>query len=138
MSKIQENKKKGMKSLKLWLEPIIKIEVYLMSNKKGWESLAKITQTKPQIKLLMWGLNGNSEFQNSEIQTLSQRSGMFTLIPSSNPNGPINKIVSNYPLCRVPEDGIGTRALETTKPWICLGFEQGDRPDFLAPYLCNQ
>jgi hypothetical protein len=95
MSKIQENKKKGMKSLKLWIEPIIKIEVYLMSNKKCWESLAKITQIKPQIKLLMWGLNGNSEFQNSEIQTLSQRSGMFTLIPNSNPNGPIDKIVSN-------------------------------------------
>ena len=95
MSKIQENKKKGMKSLKLWLEPNIKIEVYLISNKKGWESLAKITQLKPQIKLLMWGLNGNSEFQNSEIQTLSQRSGMFTLIPNSNPNGPIDKIVSN-------------------------------------------
>ena len=30
MSKVQENKKKGMKSLKLWLEPIIKIEVYLL------------------------------------------------------------------------------------------------------------
>ena len=69
MSKIQENKEKGMKNLKLWLEPIIQIEVYLISNKKGWESLAKITQIKPQIKLLMWGLNGNSEFQNSEIQT---------------------------------------------------------------------
>ena len=95
MSKIQENKKKGMKSLKLWLEPIIKIEVYLMSNKKGWEGLAKITQIKPQIKLLMWGLIGISEFQNSEIQTLSQRSGMFTLIPNSNPNSPIDKIVSN-------------------------------------------
>jgi hypothetical protein len=67
MSKIQENKKKGMKSLKLWIEPIIKIEVYLMGNKKCWESLAKITQIKPQIKLLMWGLNGISEFQNSEI-----------------------------------------------------------------------
>jgi hypothetical protein len=67
MRKIQENKEKGMKNLKLWLEPIIKIEVYLISNKKGWESLAKITQIKPQIKLLMWGLNGNSEFQNSEI-----------------------------------------------------------------------
>jgi hypothetical protein len=57
--------------------------------------LAKITQIKPQIKLLMWGLNGNSEFQNSEIQTLSQRSGMFTLIHNSNPNGPINKNVPN-------------------------------------------
>jgi hypothetical protein len=95
MSKIQENKKKGMRSLKLWIGPIIKSEVYLMSNKKCWESLAKITQIKPQIKLLMWGLNGISEFQNSEIQTLSQRSGMFTLIPNSNPNDPIDKIVSN-------------------------------------------
>ena len=95
MSKIQENKKKGMKSLKLWLEPIMKIKEYLMGNKKCWESLAKITQIKPQIKLLMWGLIGISEFQNSEIQTLSQRSGMFTLIPNSNPNGPIDKIVSN-------------------------------------------
>jgi hypothetical protein len=36
MSKIQENKKKGMKSLKLWIGPIIKIEVYLMGNKKCW------------------------------------------------------------------------------------------------------
>ena len=90
MSKIQENKKKGMKNLKLRLEPIINIEVYLINNKKGWESLAKITQIKPQIKLLMWGLNGNSE-----IQTLSQRSGMFTLIPNSNPNGPIDKNVPN-------------------------------------------
>jgi hypothetical protein len=84
-----------MKNQKSWLKPIINIEVYLISNKKGWESLAKITQTKPQIKLLMWGLNGNSEFQNSEIQTLSQRSSMFTLIPNSNPNGPINKNVPN-------------------------------------------
>ena len=95
MSKIQENNKNGMKSLKFWLEPIMKIKVYLMGNKKCWEGLAKIIQIKPQIKLLMWGLNGNSEFQNSEIQTLSQRSEMFTLIPNSNPNGPINKIVSN-------------------------------------------
>jgi hypothetical protein len=95
MSKTQENKKKGMKSLKLWLEPIMKIKVYLMGKKKCWESLAKITQIKPQIKLLIWGLIGNSEFYNSEIQTLSQRSGMFTLIPNSNPNGPIDKIVSN-------------------------------------------
>jgi hypothetical protein len=95
MSKIQENKEKGMKNLKSWLEPIINIEVYSLSNKKGWESLAKTTQIKPQIKLLMWGLNGNSEFQNSEIQTLSQRPRMFTLIPNSNPNGPINKNVPN-------------------------------------------
>ena len=95
MSKIQENKKKGMKSLKFWLEPIIKIKVHLMSNKNDWEGLAKITQINPQIKLLLLGLIGNSEFQNSEIQTLSQRSGMFTLIPNSNPNGPIDKIVSN-------------------------------------------
>jgi hypothetical protein len=56
--------------------------------------LAKITQIKLQIKLLMWGLNGNSEFQNS-VQTLSERSRMFTLIPNSNPNGPINKNVPN-------------------------------------------
>ena len=95
MNKIQENKKKGMKSLKLWLEPIMKIKEYLMGNKKCWESLAKIIQENPQIKLLLLGLIGNSEFQNSEIQTLSQRSGMFTLIPNSNPNGPIDKIVSN-------------------------------------------
>ena len=95
MSKIQENKDKGMKNLKSWLESIINIGVYSLGNKKGWESLAKITQIKAQIKPLMWGLNGNSEFQNSEIQTLSQRSGMFTLIPNSNPNGPIDKIVSN-------------------------------------------
>jgi hypothetical protein len=51
-----------MKNLKLGLEPIIKTEVYLISNKKGSENLAKITKIKPQIKLLMWGLNGNSEF----------------------------------------------------------------------------
>jgi hypothetical protein len=57
--------------------------------------LAKITQLKPQNKLLMWGLNGNSEFQNSEFQTLSKRSSVFTLIPNSNPNGPINKNVPN-------------------------------------------
>ena len=95
MWKIQENGEMGMKNLKSWLEPIINIEVYSLSNKKGWESLAKITQIKPQIKLLMWGLNGNSEFQNSEFQTLSQRSSVFTLIPNSNPNGPINKNVHN-------------------------------------------
>ena len=95
MCKIQENGEKGMKILKSWLEPIINIAAYSLSNKKDWESLAKITQIRPQIKLLMWGLIGISEFQNSEIQTLSQRSGMFTLIPNSNPNGPIDKIVSN-------------------------------------------
>jgi hypothetical protein len=72
MSKIQENGEKGMKNLKSWLEPIINIEVYLLSNKKGWESLAKITQTKPQIKLLMWRLNGEfwiSEFWISDLET---------------------------------------------------------------------
>jgi hypothetical protein len=53
MNKIQENKKKGMKSLKLGIRPIIKIEVYLLSNKKDWESLAKIIQENPQIKLLL-------------------------------------------------------------------------------------
>ena len=95
MNKIQENKQKRMKSLKFWVEPIIQVKVYLISNKKDWESLAKIIQIKPQIKPLLLGLIGNSEFQNSEIQTLSQRSGMFTLIPNSNPNGPIDKIVSN-------------------------------------------
>ena len=95
MNKIQENEEKGMKNLKFWVEPIIQVKVYLLSNKKDWESLAKIIQIKPQIKLLMWGLIGISEFQNSEIQTLSQRSGMFTLIPNSNPNGPINKNVPN-------------------------------------------
>ena len=95
MSKIQENREKGMKNLKSWLGPIIKLEVYSLSNKKDWESLAKIIQIKPQIKPLLLGLIGISEFQNSEIQTLSQRSGMFTLIPNSNPNGPINKNVPN-------------------------------------------
>jgi hypothetical protein len=35
MSKIQENKEKSMENLKLRLEPIMKIEVYLISNKKG-------------------------------------------------------------------------------------------------------
>ena len=76
MSKIQENKEKGMKNLKLWLEPIIKIEVYLISNKNGWESLAKITQIKPQIKLLMWRLNGEfwiSEFWISDLEPKIKR-----------------------------------------------------------------
>jgi hypothetical protein len=58
MSKIQENGEKGMKNLKSWLGPIINIEVYSLSNKKDSGSLAKITQLKPQNKLLMWGLNG--------------------------------------------------------------------------------
>ena len=71
MSKIQENKEKGMKNLKSWLEPIINIEVYSLSNKKGWESLAKITQIKPQIKLLMWGLNG--EFWISDLEPKIKR-----------------------------------------------------------------
>jgi hypothetical protein len=35
MSKIQESKEKGMENLKSRLEPIIKIEVYLINNKKG-------------------------------------------------------------------------------------------------------
>jgi hypothetical protein len=35
MCKIQENGEKGMKNLKSWLEPIINIEVYSLSNKKG-------------------------------------------------------------------------------------------------------
>jgi hypothetical protein len=37
----------------------------------------------------------------------------------------------------MPEDGIGTRALDTTKPKICLGLGLGDRPDFRAPNLCD-
>ena len=32
MSKIQETREKGMKNLKSWLEPIINIEVYSISN----------------------------------------------------------------------------------------------------------
>jgi hypothetical protein len=35
MSKIKENREKDIKNLKSWLEPIINIEVYLISNKKG-------------------------------------------------------------------------------------------------------
>jgi hypothetical protein len=35
MSKIKENRENDMKNLKSWLEPIINIEVYLISNKKG-------------------------------------------------------------------------------------------------------
>jgi hypothetical protein len=38
----------------------------------------------------------------------------------------------------MPEDGIGTQALDTTKPKICLGLGLGDRPDFRAPNLWNQ
>jgi hypothetical protein len=62
MNKIQENKKKGMKSLKFWVEPIIKIKVCLLSNKKDWEGLAKITQMNPQIS--PWSMNPwrNSDF----------------------------------------------------------------------------
>jgi hypothetical protein len=37
---------------------------------------------------------GFSKRQN-EFQTLSQRSSVFTLIPNSNPNGPIDKNVHN-------------------------------------------
>jgi hypothetical protein len=33
------------------------------------------------------------------------------------------------------EDGIGTRALDTTKPKICLGLGLRDRPDLRAQYL---
>jgi hypothetical protein len=76
MSKIQENGEKGMKNLKSWLEPIINIEVYSLSNNKGWESLAKITQIKPEIKLLMWGLNGEfwiSEFWISDLEPKIKR-----------------------------------------------------------------
>jgi hypothetical protein len=62
MSKNQGNKEKGMKNLKLWLEQIVKIKVYLISNKKGWESLAKITQANSQIS--PWTMNPwrNSDF----------------------------------------------------------------------------
>ena len=35
MSKIQENREKGMKNLKSWLELIINIKVYSLSDKKG-------------------------------------------------------------------------------------------------------
>ena len=68
MSKIQENGEKGIENLKSWLGLIINIEVYSLSNKKGWGSLAKINQIKPQNKLLMWGLNG--EFWISEFWIL--------------------------------------------------------------------
>jgi hypothetical protein len=76
MSKIQENGEKGMKNLKSWLGPIINIEVYSLSNKKDWGSLAKITQLKPQNKLLVWGLNGefwNSEFWISDLEPKIKR-----------------------------------------------------------------
>jgi hypothetical protein len=95
MSKIQENGEKGMKNLESWLGPIINIEVYLISNNKDSGSLAKIIQIKPQASFSCRDSIGNSEFQNSEFQTLSQRSSVFTLIPNSNPNGPINKNVPN-------------------------------------------
>jgi hypothetical protein len=57
--------------------------------------LAKIIQIKPQASFSCGDSIGNSEFQNSEFQTLSQGSSVFTLIPNSNPNGPINKNVPN-------------------------------------------
>ena len=107
MSKIQENKKKGMKSLKLWLEPIINIEVYLIRNKKGWESLAKTTQIKPQIKLLMWGLNGNSEFQNSEIQTLSKDQGCSPWSLTQIIMAPLTKMCLINPSVMCQEMGLG-------------------------------
>jgi hypothetical protein len=71
MSKIQENGEKGIENLKSWLGLIINIEVYSLSNKKGWGSLAKITQIKPQNKLLMWGLNG--EFWISDLKPKIKR-----------------------------------------------------------------
>jgi hypothetical protein len=95
MSKIQENEEKGMKNLKSWLGPIINIEVYLISNNKDWRSLAKIIQIKPQASFSCGDSIGNSEFQNSEFQTLSQRSSVFNSIPNSNPNDPINKNMPN-------------------------------------------
>jgi hypothetical protein len=76
MCKIQENGEKGMKNLKSWLGPIINIEVYSLSNNKDWGSFAKITQLKPQNKLLMWGLNGEfwiSEFWISDLEPKIKR-----------------------------------------------------------------
>jgi hypothetical protein len=69
--------------------------------------LAKITQLKPQNKLLMWGLNGNSEFQNSEFQTLSQRSSVFTLIPNSILMAPLTKmcLTNPYVMCQKMASG---------------------------------
>jgi hypothetical protein len=51
---------------------------------------------------------GISEIQIYEFSALEPKLSVFTLILSSNPNAPINKIVSNEPLCHMPEDGIGT------------------------------
>jgi hypothetical protein len=95
MSKIPENKEKGKKNLKLWLEPIIKIEVYLISNKKCWESLAKITQINPKIS--PWTMNPwrNSDFWISEFQTSSQRSSSFSVFRNSKPGDPNIKVVPN-------------------------------------------
>jgi hypothetical protein len=72
---------------------------------------------------------GISEIQISEFSALEPKPSVFTLILSSNPNAPIDKNMSNKPLCHMPEDGIGTRALDTTKPRICLRLGQGDRPE---------
>jgi hypothetical protein len=38
---------------------------------------------------------GKSEIQISELLALEQKPSMFTLILDSNPNAPIDKIVSN-------------------------------------------
>jgi hypothetical protein len=76
MNKIQENGEKGMKNSESWLGPIINIEVYSISNKKDWGSLAKIIQIKPQNKLLMWGLNRKfwiSEFWISDLEPKIKR-----------------------------------------------------------------
>jgi hypothetical protein len=90
MNKIQENGEKSVKNLESWLGPIINIEVYLIRNNKDSGSLAKIIQIKPQASFSRGDSIGNSEFQ-----TLSQRSSVFTLIPNSIPNDPINKNVPN-------------------------------------------
>ena len=84
-----------MKNIESWLRPNINIEVYLISNNKDSGSLAKIIQIKPQASFSYRDSIGNSEFQNSEFQTLSQRSSVFTLIPNPNPNGTIDKNVHN-------------------------------------------
>jgi hypothetical protein len=52
--------------------------------------LAKIIEIKPQTSF-----SCGDSIENSEFQTLSQRSSVFTLIPNSNPNDPINKDVPN-------------------------------------------
>jgi hypothetical protein len=60
---------------------------------------------------------------------------MFTLFPSSNPYGPIDKMAPKDPKNTLEKFEPNPKPFDTTWHGFCLGVDSSDRANFSPPYL---